>query len=82
MSLLVTAEYFQEQMTTLGLKSSFSPTAYALDTLIVEASDWVEGYTDRKFSLQTATEVIRGPRRNFSQLLLDNFPIVSLTSVS
>jgi len=82
MSVLVTAEYFQEQMATLGLKTSFSPTAYALDTLITEASDWVEGYTDRKFELQSVTEYLRGPRRSFSQLILDNWPVVSLTSVS
>ena len=81
MSILVTVEYFQEQMATLGLKSSFSPTAYALDTLIVEASDWVEGYTDRKFALQTVTESLYGPRRIYSKLVLDNFPIVSITSV-
>lgn len=80
MSHLITAEYFQEQMATLGLKASFAPSAYNLDTLIVEASDWVEGYCDRKFELQTVTEARYGPVRHGSKFVADNFPVVSVSS--
>jgi len=82
MALLISPEYFQEQMATLGLKSSFAPSAYSVDTLIAEASEWVEGYTDRKFELQTVTEVIRGPVRNTERLVLDNYPVASITTVA
>ncbi len=81
MSTLITAQYFNEQMATLGLKSRFSmaDSAY-FDTLITEASDWVQGYCDRKFELQSITEEIYGPRKGGRRLLLDNFPVVSITS--
>ncbi len=78
---LITAEYFQEQMVTLGLKAAFAPSAYNLEVLILEASEWVEGYTDRKLSQQSVTYVVRGPRRNFSKLIIDDYPVVSVTSV-
>lgn len=80
MSQLITQNYFQEQMTTLGLKSTFSPSAYALDTLITEASDWVEDYTDRKFELQTVTEYVRGPMRATDKLVLAQYPVTSVAS--
>lgn len=80
MAYLITAEYFQEQMATLGLKSSFAPSAYQLETLITEASDWVEGYCDRKFGLQTVTEERYGPSRSDRRFLADNYPVVALTS--
>lgn len=80
MAYLITPEYFQEQMATLGLKASFAPSAYVLDTLIHEASDWVEGYTDRKFELQTVTEVRYGPPRADKRFLADNYPVVSVVS--
>jgi len=80
MSQLITAEYFQEQMATLGLKNTFSPSAYQLDTLITEASDWVEGYCDRKFALQEVTEERYGPTRADRRFVADNYPVVSVTS--
>jgi hypothetical protein len=80
MAYLITAEYFQEQMATLGLKATFAPSAYNLTTLITEASDWVEGYTDRKFELQTVTEEKYGPVRSDRRFLADNYPVVSVTS--
>ncbi len=75
MSALITADYFNEQMATLGLKSSFAPSAEQLDTLIVEASDWVEGYTDRKFALESASAYVTGPVRAGHRLLLDDYPV-------
>lgn len=80
MAYLITAEYFQDQMATLGLNAKFAPSAYQLDTLITEASDWVEGYTDRKFGLQTVTEERYGPPRPDRRFLADNYPVVSVTS--
>lgn len=80
MARLITPEYFQEQMATLGLKSAFSPSAYALDTLIVEASDWVENYCDRKFELQNVTETRWGPVKTDNRLLADNYPVNSVAS--
>jgi hypothetical protein len=80
MAYLITPEYFQEQMATLGLKASFAPSAYQLDTLIREASDWVEGYVDRKFELQTVTEIRYGPPRTDRRFLADNYPVVSIAS--
>lgn len=80
MAYLITAEYFQSQMATLGLKQSFSPSAYVLDTLITEASDWVENYCDRKFGLQTVTENKYGPVRADRRFVADNYPVVSVTS--
>jgi hypothetical protein len=80
MAQLITAEYFQEQMATLGLKASFAPSAYSLETLITEASDWVEGYCDRKFELQSVTETRYGPPKSDHRFLADNYPVVSVTS--
>ena len=81
MSTLITAEYFAEQMATLGLKSSFAPSAYALDTLITEASDWVEDYTDRRFELVEATATVHGPIRSTGRLILPDYPVTALASV-
>lgn len=80
MAALITAEYFQEQMATLGLKASFAPSAYQMETLIAEASEWVEDYCDRKFELQTVTELIRGPVRANHKMVLGQYPVVALTS--
>lgn len=82
MSALITADYFNEQMATFGLKSSFAPSAYQLETLIAEASEWVENYCDRKFELQDATATLRGPVRYNEKLLLDDFPVTAVTSIS
>lgn len=80
MAHLITAEYIQEQMATLGLKSSFSPSAYALETLITEASDWVENYCDRKFAMSSAYTEEFGSGTN--RLILDDFPVVSVQAIT
>lgn len=80
MAQLITQEYFQEQMATLGLKQAFAPSAYALATLIVEASDWVENYTDRKFELQNVTETRWGPVRADRRIATENYPVNSVAS--
>lgn len=80
MANLITAEYFNEQMSTLGLKSTFSPSAYTLSTLITEASDWVENYCDRKFETQAITEQKYGPVRTDKRFVADNYPVLSVTS--
>lgn len=83
MSQLITQAYFQEQMATLGIKSSFAPSSDQLDTLITEASDWVENYCDRVFALTTIIETRRGPQKRWSnRLILDQWPVQSITSVT
>lgn len=76
---LITADYFNQQMKTLGLKSTFTPEAEVLDTLIAEASAWIEDFCGRKFEAQSVTEVLRG--RGYNRLVLDNYPINSITSI-
>jgi hypothetical protein len=80
MAYLITAEYIQEQMATLGLKASFAPSAYALETLITEASDWVENYCDRKFAETSAYTESFGSGGN--RLILDDFPVSSVASIA
>lgn len=80
MPALITTQYFTEQMATLGLKSSFAPSAYSMETLIAEASEWVEDYCDRKFELQTVTELIRGPVRVQNKMVLGQWPVASVAS--
>lgn len=80
MANLITAQYFNDQMATLGLKATFAVAGAYLDTLITEASDWVEGYCDRKFELQEVTEEIYGPKKGGRRLVADNYPVVSVTS--
>jgi hypothetical protein len=82
MASLITPAYFNAQMNTLGLKSSFTPTLENLDTLITEASDWVENYCDRKFELQDTVEVVRGPIRSNRRLVLPDFPVNSVASIA
>lgn len=80
MAYLITAEYFNENMATLGLKSSFSPSAYQLETLITEASDWVENYCDRIFASSSAYTYTNGSGGN--RLILDEFPVTAVHSVA
>jgi hypothetical protein len=80
MAYLITAEYIQEQMATLGLKQSFAPSAYALETLITEASDWVENYCDRKFASASAYTESFGSGGN--RLILDDFPVTVVNSIA
>jgi hypothetical protein len=76
---LIDSDYFNQQMTTLGLKSAFTPQANQLDTLIAEASEWVEGYCQRKFGT-AVTDVVRG--KGYRRLILGQYPIQSLTSIN
>lgn len=80
MAYLITAEYFNEQMATLGLKQSFAPSAYSLETLITEASDWVENYCDRIFASSSAYTETFGSGAN--RLILDQYPVTSVGSIS
>lgn len=81
MAYLITADYFTQQMATLGLKSTFAPSSpYVLPTLITEASDWVEGYTDRKFEVQTVTDEKYGPVRPDRRFVAEQYPVLSVTS--
>lgn len=78
---LITVEYWEQQMTTLGLKSSFAPdSAYQLPTLINEASEWVQDYCQRRFGEQTITETVRG--KNRTRLLLQEWPIATIDSLT
>ncbi len=78
---LIDVAYFETNMTTLGLKSSFTPQTEALEVLIGDASDWVQNYCARQLAAGSVTEVVRlrNPQR---RLLLDEFPVNSLTSVT
>jgi hypothetical protein len=81
MARLITADYWNEMMTTLGLNKNFSPSAYQLDILIVEASDWVENYCDRVIEKRTVTESQRGNARSTGRLILNEYPVSSVTSI-
>ena len=76
---LIDIDYFNQQMTTLGLKSAFTPQAAQLETLINEASEYVEGYCQRKFGT-SIVETLRG--KGYRRLILGHYPINSLTSIA
>ena len=76
---IIDADYFNANMKQLGVKASFTPDADALDVLIADASEWVENYLRRKVESGEVVETIRG--RGYNRLLLDNWPIASITSV-
>lgn len=80
MSHLIDNDYFNSQMTTLGLKSSFSPLADVLAVLIEEASEWVEAYCRRKFGSQTVTETHWGNSRG--RIILGEYPVASIDSIT
>jgi hypothetical protein len=80
MAELITQEYFQSQMATLGLKASFAPSADQLAVLITEASDWTENYCDRKFEAQSVTEARWGPVRADARLVAENYPVNTMAS--
>jgi len=84
MSTLITQAYFNQQMATFGLKASFAPSSEALDTLIAEASDWVENYCDRLFEEQSVIEDIRPPYAPFGlrKLIVNHFPVTAITTVT
>lgn len=76
---LIDADYFNDNMQQLGLKSTFSPKDGALDQLIADASDWVVNYLRRVIEPTEITETVHGKDSN--RLILDQYPIISLTSV-
>lgn len=78
---LIDATYFQQQTTTLGLKSSFIPAADVLTVLIGEASDWVEGYCRRRFGAQTITDE-RHWGSGRGRLILNEFPVSAVTAIT
>ena len=78
---LIDVAYFEMNMTTLGLKASFTPPPDALGVLISDASDWVQNYCQRQLLAGPVTDVIR-LRNPHNRLILDQFPVNSLTSVT
>lgn len=83
MASLITQDYFNQQMVTLGLRADFVVDSDALAVMIVEASDWVEGYCDRKFELQSYTEIVHYPFRSKTPVaLLENWPVASVTAIA
>jgi hypothetical protein len=83
MSSFITTDYFNAQMATLGLKSTFTVAAETLATLIVEASDWVEGYCDRKFEIADHVETFHLPwRKKYPEIILNHFPVTSVASLA
>lgn len=77
---IITPDFFNSHMEQLGLKNTFSPKADQLSELITEASEWVENYCRRKIVSGQVVEVIRG--RGYNRLLLDQWPITALTSIT
>jgi len=75
---LIDIDYWNQQMTTLGLKDSFTPKAEALSTLIEEASEYIQMECGRKFGEQPITEVMRG--KGYPRLIVGQYPISSVTS--
>lgn len=77
---IITSDFFNTHLEQLGLKASFSPKAEQLEELIAEASEWVENYLRRKVEQVTVVEVTRG--RGFNRLVLDHWPVASITSIA
>jgi len=77
---LIDVDYFNDNMTQLGLKAAFTPLPDALTVLIGDASDWVQNYCDRAFVAGPVVEVLRG--RGYHRLILDQFPVNSLTTIT
>lgn len=74
---LIDIDYFRRQ--PYG-KAMDNLSSEVLEEAIDEASQYVEDYLDRSISQKTYVERIIG-RREYT-LILDNYPIVSLTSVT
>lgn len=77
---LIDTDYFNAQMATLGLKTSMTPPADVLATLIAEASEWTEAYCRRHFGAQSFSEGHHGNGRR--RLLLGEYPVDSVTSIT
>ncbi len=80
MTNLIDADYFNQQMTTLGLKAAFTPLPDALDILITDASDWVENYCDRQLDSASVVDVVRGKDRN--RIIVNQFPVTAVATIS
>jgi hypothetical protein len=76
---LIDSDYFEANMTQLGLKATFAPKDAVLDQLIEDASDWVVNYLRRVVEPTEIVETVKG--KGFNRLILDQYPIISLTSV-
>lgn len=75
---LIDIDYIRRQ--PYGLKSFSSLSSEILEETIQEASEYVEDYLDRKILSSSWTERIVGSGR--FTLILDQYPILSLTDVS
>lgn len=75
---LITREYFDKL--PLGVKKQGMPHMEAIDEFITSASEQVESYCERKFALQTHTDVIYGSGQN--KMLLEQYPVRSIVSIS
>lgn len=77
---LITIEYFKSLALPIKIPQYNQITDETLQTTIDEASEFVEDYTDRKFAQAQYTERIVGSDRY--TVMLEQFPIVSLDSIS
>lgn len=75
---LIDATYFNANMIQLGVKENFAPKDAVLDTLIAEASEWVQNYLKRRIESGEVVELIRGNDRN--RLTLDEYPVTAVAS--
>lgn len=75
---LIDVEYFKRL--PLGINERGMPPIEALQEFIETASDQVERFCDRKFLTGTRVETIWGKGGN--ELILDEWPVTSLTSVT
>lgn len=76
---LIDVDYFNTNLTQLGLKSSFSPKAENLEQLILDASEWVEDYTRRIFEVTEVIEVVHG--NGHRKLMLEHWPITEVDTI-
>ena len=74
---LIDIDYFRRQPYGKALDNL---PAEVIEETIDEASQYIEDYLDRNITIRSVTERIIG-RRDWT-ILLDNYPIVALTSVS
>lgn len=77
---IIDNDYFGTNMTQLGVKQSFSPKEEQLEQLIIDASEWIEDYLRRKVVPVQMVETVRG--RGFNKMILDHWPVTTLTSIS
>lgn len=75
---LIDVDYLRRQ--PLGLKLVDSLNTDILEETIQEASDYIEDYLDRKVLSRSYVERVLGNRGYV--IILDNYPITALTSIS